>query len=393
MILLKGERMKKKKLIPLLLLLLLLLIIMCVWTHGENIVKNRATRSPAVTLPVVEKDIDFCFTKKDNRIELTGNFSTNQNVQSLQHALGQTAFNNLSRINSERVPKEDVVALTQKLLSAFNERYQEGSISYANGKLTVEGIVHSEADKDTLSALLASSTIDSQNNTRVVAPTPMVEELSAVKAQKEAKASEEKEQLAKKAQLEEKAKLEAEKEALEKAKQEAEALEAKEKEMAAAKTKQEAEEKAAQEKEKAEREKLEAEAKAAEEQAKLEEAKALEAKIKMIIDTKLINFEVNKDVLTAQSIETVKNIAEILKKHPTLNVEISGHTDNTGNANYNFTLSQKRVDSVKAKLIELQIDNNRLKAVGYGANQPLVSNDTKENRRINRRVEFKVIGE
>jgi len=59
----------------------------------------------------------------------------------------------------------------------------------------------------------------------------------------------------------------------------------------------------------------------------------------------------------------------------------------------NLILSQKRVDSVKAKLIELQIDSSRLRAVGYGASNPLVSNDTKENRLINRRVEFKVIGE
>ena len=335
-ILLEGERMNRKKLIPLLLFLLLLLLIMCVWYHSDDIVKNRAIN------PVVKKDIDFNFVKSKDNLELTGNFSTDKSIQVLHTGIGNTKFNNLSNINKELEPKEGVVSLTQKLLLAFNEHYEEGSISYANETLTVEGVVDSNAHKDTISTLLAGSGINSQNNTRVVLPGPTEEELAAIKAQEEA----------------EKAKLEAEaKEAEEKAKHEAEA-------------------KAQEEVQKA---KLEAE--------------ALERKIKVIIDSEHINFEVNKDKLTIQSISTIEQIADILNKHPNINVEISGHTDNTGNADYNLLLSQKRVDSVKEKLIELQIDSHRLTAVGYGANQPLVSNDTKENRHINRRVEFKVIGE
>jgi outer membrane protein OmpA-like peptidoglycan-associated protein len=256
--------------------------------------------------------------------------------------------------------------LTQKLLLAFNEHYKEGSISYANGKLTVDGIVGSDVDRNTISTLLANSTIDSQNNTRVLIPGPTAEEIAVIQEEADAEKA--------RIEAEEKARLEAEIAA--KVAEDAK-INSEEEARLLALAKREAQEKARA------KAKLEKEA----------EAEALEAQIKVIIDSEHINFEVNKDILTTHSIRTIEQISDILKKHPSINVEISGHTDNTGNADYNLVLSQKRVNSVKEKLMELQIDRNRLTAVGYGANQPLVSNDTKENRHINRRVEFKVIGE
>ncbi len=348
--------MNRKKLIPLLLFLLFLLLIVCVWCHSGNIVKNKAMSSSQLTSlatnPVVKQDIDFTFVKREDNLELTGNFSTDKSIQILHTAIGTTKFNNLSNINKELEAKEGVVLLTQKLLLDFNENYQNGSISYVNGKLTVEGVVDKATHKNTISTLLASSTIASQNNTRVVIPGPTAEELADIKAQEEADANAKMEAEAKR-KAEENAKIEAERKASEQAK-------------------------------------METEAKIAKEKAK---AVAFEAKIKDLIDTEHINFETNKDTLTAQSISTIEHIALMLEKHPNVNVEIAGHTDSSGNSEKNLILSQKRVDSVKAKLIELEIDSSRLKAVGYGANKPLVSNDTKENRRINRRVEFKVLGE
>ena len=106
-----------------------------------------------------------------------------------------------------------------------------------------------------------------------------------------------------------------------------------------------------------------------------------------------INFEFNKARLTPKSLETIKKVAELLNRYPEINIEIAGHTDSYGNDEQNLLLSQRRVDAVKEKLIEFNIDSNRLRAVGYGETQPLVSNDTKENRLINRRVEFTIIGE
>ena len=342
--------MNRKKLIPLLLFLLLLLLIVCVWCHSEDIVKNRAIGSSHQN-SVLKKDINFNFVKSENNLELTGNFSSDKSIQVLHTGIGDTKFNNLSSINQALLAKEGVVLLTQKLLLHFNEHYQSGSISYANGKLTVEGIVENDADKNAMSTLLANSSIESQNNTRVVVPGPTAEELAALKAKEEAR-------------------LEAEKRALEEKALKEKALEAEKNRLA-----------------------LEEQEKAIQKEKALQEAKAFEEKIKAIIDSEKINFDSNKDTLTTQSITTIKHIALILKKHPNVNVEIAGHTDSSGDDEKNLLLSQQRVDSVKTKLIELEIDSHRLSAVGYGANQPLVSNDTKENRRVNRRVEFKVIGE
>jgi outer membrane protein OmpA-like peptidoglycan-associated protein len=124
-----------------------------------------------------------------------------------------------------------------------------------------------------------------------------------------------------------------------------------------------------------------------------EEAKAVEIEIKKILTLENINFELNKAALTQKSSDTLNHIAKVLKAHPALHVEIAGHTDSDGDDAYNLTLSQNRVNSVKVKLMEMEIEAARLKAIGYGETKPLVSNDTKENKRLNRRVEFIIIGE
>jgi len=252
---------------------------------------------------------------------LTGNFPTDKSVQTLLTSIGDTNFNNLSKINSELSPKEGVIELTQKLLLPFSEKYKSGSISYVNETITIEGVVDNEDDKNAMATLLANSTIASQDNTRVVKPEPTAEELALIQAQKEEE---------------------------------------------------------------------EAKARAAEEEAK---RNTLAQELKELMALEHINFQFNKATLTPKSIQTIEKVVKLLNKNPEINIEIAGHTDSSGNSEQNLILSQKRVDSVKAKLIELQIDSSRLRAVGYGANKPLVSNDTKENRLINRRVEFKVIGE
>ncbi|MCK5255555.1 MAG: OmpA family protein, partial [Deltaproteobacteria bacterium] len=80
-----------------------------------------------------------------------------------------------------------------------------------------------------------------------------------------------------------------------------------------------------------------------------------------------------------------------LKRNPKMKVEIEGHTDSIGTAEYNLGLSQKRADSVKNHLISEGIGAERLQAVGKGEADPLVSNELKEGRAKNRRVEFVVI--
>jgi outer membrane protein OmpA-like peptidoglycan-associated protein len=83
----------------------------------------------------------------------------------------------------------------------------------------------------------------------------------------------------------------------------------------------------------------------------------------------------------------------MMRQNSGLSVEISGHTDNYGKADYNKQLSLKRANAVKGFLTSKGIDARRVTAVGYGEEKPLVSNDDEsEGRSINRRVEFKVTG-
>ncbi|HEY9044672.1 MAG TPA: OmpA family protein [Ohtaekwangia sp.] len=107
---------------------------------------------------------------------------------------------------------------------------------------------------------------------------------------------------------------------------------------------------------------------------------------------KNIFFDIGKSDLKAESLAEVENIKELLITNPNLNVQINGHTDNTGNAETNKALSLKRATAVVTYLIEHGIDSARLSAKGYGSERPIVSNDDEEGgRAINRRTEIEII--
>lgn len=88
--------------------------------------------------------------------------------------------------------------------------------------------------------------------------------------------------------------------------------------------------------------------------------------------------------------ERTLNIArQILRDNPDARVEVGGHTDDVGNANYNRRLSQQRADAVRDWLVGHGVERDRLRARGYGAAQPVAPNTTDEGRARNRRIEFK----
>lgn len=101
-----------------------------------------------------------------------------------------------------------------------------------------------------------------------------------------------------------------------------------------------------------------------------------------------INFDYNKATLKPESMGEINKIIAILKDHPDLKFEIGGHTDGEGDDAYNLKLSQQRSDAVKAKLVELGVDQSRITSKGYGETKPIASNETPEGRAGNRRVEL-----
>jgi OOP family OmpA-OmpF porin len=78
----------------------------------------------------------------------------------------------------------------------------------------------------------------------------------------------------------------------------------------------------------------------------------------------------------------------ILKKNPDINVEVDGHTDNIGPADYNMKLSERRAKAVMEYFVSKGVDAKRLTIKGFGFTKPVASNDTKEGRAKNRRVEL-----
>src|SRR6185369_16485760 len=106
-----------------------------------------------------------------------------------------------------------------------------------------------------------------------------------------------------------------------------------------------------------------------------------------------IFFDVGKFNLKDQSVSEIENVQELLVKNPQLKVQINGHTDNTGDATSNKTLSLKRANAVVDYLISKGIDQTRVSAKGYGSERPIVSNDDElGGREINRRTEIEVVG-
>ncbi|EDO6740795.1 fibronectin-binding outer membrane protein CadF [Campylobacter coli] len=89
--------------------------------------------------------------------------------------------------------------------------------------------------------------------------------------------------------------------------------------------------------------------------------------------------------------EKIKEIAQILDENARYDTILEGHTDNIGSRSYNQKLSERRAESVAKELEKFGVDKDRIQTVGYGQDKPRSSNDTKEGRADNRRVDAKFI--
>ena len=117
--------------------------------------------------------------------------------------------------------------------------------------------------------------------------------------------------------------------------------------------------------------------------------KELKASEKYVLTQALegVKFKTGSDVLLTASYEKLDAVAEIMKGND-YKLTIDGYTDSTGNAANNETLSYKRAEAAKARLITDGISGSRITTHGYGSANPIATNDTAEGRAKNRRVEF-----
>jgi outer membrane protein OmpA-like peptidoglycan-associated protein len=104
-----------------------------------------------------------------------------------------------------------------------------------------------------------------------------------------------------------------------------------------------------------------------------------------------IFFASNESELLAGSFTELDKLAEYLSEHLTTTIEISGHTDNTGNEAQNKKLSEARAKAISEYLVSKGIDSSRIQYKGYGSAKPVAINSSEEGKLLNRRVEFMII--
>ncbi len=110
-----------------------------------------------------------------------------------------------------------------------------------------------------------------------------------------------------------------------------------------------------------------------------------------------VYYDFNKATLQEQSFASLDDLVKLLNDNPTMEIELSAHTDSKGSDDYNMALSQRRAQTVVDYLIEKGIDKNRLVPQGYGETMPIAANenadgtDNEAGRQQNRRTEFKIL--
>lgn len=104
-----------------------------------------------------------------------------------------------------------------------------------------------------------------------------------------------------------------------------------------------------------------------------------------------ITFATNSADLNANFYPVLDQVSGTLTQYDQTMIEVAGHTDSTGSAEYNQGLSERRAHSVAAYLVSRGVNVKRLMVVGDGENHPIASNDTPEGRQANRRVELTIV--
>jgi outer membrane protein OmpA-like peptidoglycan-associated protein len=113
----------------------------------------------------------------------------------------------------------------------------------------------------------------------------------------------------------------------------------------------------------------------------------------LIVNLSDVLFDTGSANLKTGAREKLAKVAGILLSHRGLKLQVEGHTDSVGSADYNQRLSENRADSVRTYLVEQGIAPNAIGTAGFGETMPVASNDTPAGRQQNRRVELIVSGD
>jgi outer membrane protein OmpA-like peptidoglycan-associated protein len=119
-------------------------------------------------------------------------------------------------------------------------------------------------------------------------------------------------------------------------------------------------------------------------------ANALQRDGRVVISGGIL-FETDSAKLSPSAENVVTRISDTMKQNPNLKVAVVGHTDSTGDFNYNIKLSERRAKAIVQALVKDGVAADRLAAVGVGPLSPVATNDTAEGRAQNRRVELVLI--
>ncbi|MFC1651340.1 OmpA family protein [Candidatus Latescibacterota bacterium] len=117
--------------------------------------------------------------------------------------------------------------------------------------------------------------------------------------------------------------------------------------------------------------------------------------VKGIIRQNTIGFTIGSSEISVDSFGILDEIGSLLIKYPALKIQIGGHADSVGESSNNYELSRERALNVREYILThfSEINKDRLIAVGFGSEKPIVSNTSTEGRNQNRRVEFDVINQ
>lgn len=103
-----------------------------------------------------------------------------------------------------------------------------------------------------------------------------------------------------------------------------------------------------------------------------------------------VYFNFDDSTLTQQSEYVLTRVMRLIESQAR-NIELAGHTDNVGDAGYNFSLGLRRSKAVEDYLVERGVDTKRITTTSFGENKPFVDNMSDENRKLNRRVEVSTL--